>query len=552
MARSALSPRSSASARATAASPKYDPLRSTNRLLAAAALAFLGLLSCALSWSLDPPGGPLADPRFLWDAATHSEFFKLLWLLACLAGLGVVMGYFINVNKFSLHALYRNRLIRAFLGASRTVRNPHWFTGFDPNDNFRLGDLKPGRPLHIINIALNLVKGGQLAWQERKAASFSASRLHCGSWLLGYRPSAQFGNGITLGTALAISGAAANPNQGYNSSPLVAFLMTLFNLRLGWWLGNPGGHGARTWDRSGPIHAALPLFNEALGSTNESYAYVNLSDGGHFENLGLYEMVLRRCRHIVAIDAGCDCDYVFEDLGNAIRKIRIDLGVSIDIQTVSPKKAGAEISYYAIGTIHYSQIDGPGTDGTLLYIKPTLCGLEPADVANYAASHPNFPHEPTSDQWFSESQMESYRALGFHAVYRHLQRSNSILDNRGILQRSVPARQLVARAAQQREESRARLNTLSLPAGAACPAEFRFILTLSRQEALGLLILNILRNTPHGGIRSHDPPRELSPIPISIPNSSSSAKTLAFCSLTCYPNPQGDRADKLSNNRGLI
>jgi Patatin-like phospholipase len=400
----------------TSALPKYDPLRSPNRLLAAAALGFLVLLSCTISWLLDPPGGPLTDPRFLWDAAAHGEFFKLLWLLTGLAGLGVVMGYFVNVNKFSLHALYRNRLIRAFLGASRTVRNPHWFTGFDPNDNFRLGDLKPGRPLHVINIALNLVKGDQLAWQERMAAPFTASRLHCGSWLLGYRSSAQFGNGITLGTALAISGAAANPNQGYNSSPVVAFLMTLFNLRLGWWLGNPGGRGARTWERAGPIHAALPLFNEALGNTNESYAYVNLSDGGHFENLGLYEMVLRRCRHIVAVDAGCDCNYVFEDLGNAIRKIRIDLGISIDIQTVSPKKEGAQVSYYALGTIGYSQIDGAGTDGTLLYIKPALCGLEPADVVNYAASHPSFPHEPTSDQWFSESQMESYRALGFHAT----------------------------------------------------------------------------------------------------------------------------------------
>ena len=182
----------------------------------------------------------MTDPRFLWDAGTHREFFKLLWLLAGLAGLGVVMGYFINVNKFSLHALYRNRLIRAFLGASRTVRKPHWFTGFDPDDNFRVRDLNPGRPFHVINIALNLVKGGQLAWQERMAAPFSVSRLHCGSWVLGYRPSAQFGDGITLGTALAISGAAANPNQGYNSSPLVALLMTLFNLRLGWWLGNPG------------------------------------------------------------------------------------------------------------------------------------------------------------------------------------------------------------------------------------------------------------------------------------------------------------------------
>ena len=395
---------------------KYVPLHSVNRLLAAASLAFFVLLSCALSWFLDPPGGPMTDPRLLWDAGTHREFFKLLWLLAGLAGLGVVMGYFINVNKFSLHALYRNRLIRAYLGASRSVRKPHRFTGFDPDDNFRVHDLDPGRPLHVINIALNLVKGGQLAWQERMAAPFSVSRLHCGSWVLGYRPSARFGNGITLGTALAISGATANPNQGYNSSPLVAFLMTLFNLRLGWWLGNPGRHGALTWERSGPAHAALPLFNEALGTTNASYAYVNLSDGGHFDNLGLYEMVLRRCGHIVVVDAGCDYAYVFEDLGNAIRKIRIDLGISIDIQTVSPKKEGAQVSYYAIGTIRYSQLDGSGTDGTLLYIKPTLCGLEPADVAHYAASHPEFPHEPTSDQWFSESQMESYRALGFHAV----------------------------------------------------------------------------------------------------------------------------------------
>ena len=92
------------------------------------------------------------------------------------------------------------------------------------------------------------------------------------------------------------------------------------------------------------------------------------------------------------------------------------MGISIEIQTVSPKKEGAQPSYYALGTIRYSQRDGPGTDGALLYIKPTLCGEEPADVAHYAAAHPDFPHEPTSDQWFSESQMESYRALGFHAA----------------------------------------------------------------------------------------------------------------------------------------
>jgi hypothetical protein len=402
--------------RATGVLSQYDPSSSRDRLLAAAALAFFVLLSCALSWILDPPGSAMSDPRILWDAGTHDEFFKLLWILAGLAGLGVMMGYLVNVNKFSLHAIFRNRLIRAFLGASRSVRKPHWFTGFDPDDNIRVCDLKPGRPFHVVNLAVNLIRGGQLAWQERMAAPFSVSRLHCGSWVLAYRPSARFGGGITLGTALAISGALANPNQGYNSSTLVAFIMTLFNLRLGWWLGNPSRYGERTWDRPGPIHAALPLFNEALGTTNETYAYVNLSDGGHFDNLGLYEMVLRRCRHIVVVDAGCDNAYVFEDLGNALRKIRIDLGIPIDIRAVSPKKEGACASYYALGTIRYSQRDGPGSDGALLYIKPTLCGLEPADVTHYAASHPDFPHEPNTDQWFSESQMESYRALGFHAV----------------------------------------------------------------------------------------------------------------------------------------
>ena len=144
--------------------------------------------------------------------------------------------------------------------------------------------------------------------------------------------------------------------------------------------------------------------------------YCYLTDGGHFDNLGLYEMILRRCRHIVAIDAGCDSNYLFEDLGSAIRKVRIDLGIPIDIHVVSPKKEGVKASYYVLGTIRYSVIDGPGTDGELLYIKPVIGGEEPTDIAHYASAHPEFPHEPTSDQWFGESQFESYRALGFHAV----------------------------------------------------------------------------------------------------------------------------------------
>ncbi|MBA2734205.1 MAG: patatin-like phospholipase family protein, partial [Acidobacteria bacterium] len=173
----------------------------------------------------------------------------------------------------------------------------------------KLKDKRLGRPLPIVNIALNLMKGDKLAWQERKAETFTVSPLHSGNHLLGYRRSSSYGGerGITLGTAFTISGAAASPNMGYMiSSPLVSFLMAMFNVRLGWWLGNPGPAGNRTFKRDVPQFAAGPVVVEALSMTDDKSSYVYLSDGGHFENLGLYEMVLRRCHLIVVSDASTD------------------------------------------------------------------------------------------------------------------------------------------------------------------------------------------------------------------------------------------------------
>src|SRR5262249_28272278 len=158
---------------------------------------------------------------------------------------------------------------------------------------------------------------------QRKAESFTVSALHAGSACKAYRRSNRYGgnDGLSLGTALAISGAAASPNMGYHSSPGITFLLALFNVRLGWWLGNPGIEGQETFRHAGPRFALVPLVEETFGLTTDERRYVYLSDGGHFENLGLYEMVRRRCRYIVAVDAGCDPDYTFEDLGNAVRKI---------------------------------------------------------------------------------------------------------------------------------------------------------------------------------------------------------------------------------------
>ncbi|MEK7830610.1 MAG: hypothetical protein AAB401_05955 [Acidobacteriota bacterium] len=374
----------------------------------------------------------------LYHTPTHLVALVAIVLMA----FGGIAGRFINVNKFSLHGAYRDRLIRAYLGASRTngKRRSDPFTSFDEDDNLRMFWLRESKvspslphPLHVINTALNLAAGDNLAWQDRKAESFTFSPLHAGSRLVGYRPTKDYAcdrtgtSPISLGTCLAISGAAASPNMGYHSSPVVTFLLALFNVRLGWWLGNPR---KERFNRSSPRFAPIHLLAETFGRTDAEHKYVYLSDGGHFENLGLYEMVRRRCHLIVVSDASADCDFSFEDLGGAIRKIQIDQGVPIefgDRLKIRPRvetkllftKDGRvdDGQYCSVARINYKAVDGDTAEnGWLLYIKPTVYGSEAPDVLNYAKDNPTFPHETTGDQMYSESQFESYRSLGETAV----------------------------------------------------------------------------------------------------------------------------------------
>jgi hypothetical protein len=379
----------------------------------------------------------------------------IVFVLALVVAL--VANRYINVNAFSLHGMYRMRLTRAYLGASNLSRQPNPFTNFDPSDNMYEAALPhDGRaPLHVINAALNLVATRNLAWQQRKAEPFSFTPLHCGCWRIGYVPTLQYGGyrGVRVGTAMAISGAAVNPNMGYHSAALVTLLMAFFNTRLGWWLPNPGrpdfaqkaleetaasalgiskpvdaNARAKTIEflqQAGPTWGLAPLIAEALGHTDDTSEFIQLSDGGHFENLGLYEMVLRRCRTIILVDADADTDYDFEDLGNAVRKIYIDLGIVIrfpDFPSGLPMKRGKEKEadssslYCFSGEIDYGCIDAGAPKGQLLVIKPILNGSEPEDIRAYASGHPTFPHESTVNQFFNEAQFESYRHLGSWAV----------------------------------------------------------------------------------------------------------------------------------------
>ncbi|HWZ44984.1 MAG TPA: patatin-like phospholipase family protein [Candidatus Saccharimonadales bacterium] len=384
-------------------------------------------------------------------AAIKDHFCWPLSLLAAAVALFLLFSVRVNINEFSMHHFYRNRLVRCYLGASAVLRpqgrKPDLFTGFDPQDDLAMPTLartkfepeKPRVPYPIVNAALNVTSGSELATQERKAISwvftprfsgFSSSRYYKAREAAGkdgviesYVSTRDFlgdtlnhEKGVRLGTAVAVSGAAANPNMGYHSSAQAAFLLTLFNVRLGWWVGNPTN--ANTYKRSGPRVALVWLFRELLGFVDEGSPYLNLSDGGHFENLGLYELVRRRCHFIIAIDGEADLDYHFGGLGGAVRKCRDDFGVEIDIdpRPIQPKD-GRNGSHCVMGRIYYPQDEkGAEKTGWLLYIKASITGDEPADVEEYRRENPDFPQQSTADQFFSESQFESYRRLGLHVA----------------------------------------------------------------------------------------------------------------------------------------
>jgi hypothetical protein len=354
----------------------------------------------------------------------------------------VVFSCRVDINDFSIHYLYRNRLIRCYLGASVPGRNAQPFTGFSDADNFPLSSLripeesndpKDARPIPIVNTSLNVVRGKELALQTRKARSFAFTPLYGGFtrqlagtkvWESFFGRTEKAGNqipgykdGITLGTSIAISGAAASPNMGSYSEPPLAFLMTLFDVRLGWWIGNPA---RKQWRHGGPVIGFYWLLRELLGSTNDDSNYVYLSDGGHFENLALYELVRRRCKLIVACDASCDSARGFGDLHNAIERCRTDFGVEIvldDLSPLRPQKSFTDPSilrskaHFVTGKIRYNPASAQ-EDGTILYIKPSLVKGDPDDVLAYAGTNKSFPNDTTANQWFDETHFENYRALG--------------------------------------------------------------------------------------------------------------------------------------------
>ena len=362
---------------------------------------------------------------------------EILGTFAAALLIGLLFSWCFEINIFGLNQFYRNRIVRCYLGATRWtsgMRKPNPFTKFDFNDDLKLSrfrtdspgddkgvsDCDPYRgPFPIINCALNLAGSSDLSLNTRHSSSFTLTPLRCGSdrTNVGYAPTwskggGSFADGVPLGQAVAISGAAVSSNMGYNTSPLVAFLLTMFNVRLGWWFPNPG---QSAWRSRGLRFSIYYMVMELLGIADERRYFINASDGGHFENLGIYELVRRRCKLIIACDAECDESLQFGSLGNVIRICETDFGavIDIDVKSIRPQKDGdLSLAHCAVGEIKYSS----GDIGKLIYLKASMTGDEDVSIVQYRSSHPSFPHETTANQFFTEDQFESYRKLGLHVV----------------------------------------------------------------------------------------------------------------------------------------
>lgn len=430
--------------------------------------------------------------------------------LLCLAAgtLSVAFGRTIRfLNDSSDHALYGARLARAYLGASNPARL-RGGTGAerrvtDPiaNDDFAMCDYAPersGGPLHIINATLNETVSGEslIEYRDRKGLAFavgpvglSAGTRHHALWPqgdgaarretaviapiphpAGCEPYHALADGagdarhpvepLSLATWVAISGAAVAPGLGSRTSLGLSVLLTLFNVRLGYWWDSGvrpetrpdrvlPGLAQRFSERLAQIfpvqtHLVYELLSRFYGPNRQRWY---LSDGGHFENTACYELIRRRVTFIVACDCGEDAEYAFADIANLVRKARTDFGAEIRFlsdreldEIVAPSirahlgtpalftrrrwnpadAQSASCPYGLVATVTYA--DG-GPPSTILFVKPAIRGDEPEDVLNYRRTHSRFPNESTADQYFDEAQWEAYRRLGEVAGTRLLDSS---------------------------------------------------------------------------------------------------------------------------------
>ena len=391
----------------------------------------------------------------LWFGLLMLAYHCMLWLsvrpvaIVVLVAATLLFGVLANLNYISVHRYYRDRLMEVFLPDLQKILKPEKSpsSASTEADKARLCNMcwyqtvmqqttsEPGEmvsmPYHIINTNVVLVSSKIAKFRGRGGDNFILTPAYCGSNATGWSATPAFMKGrMTLATAMAVSGAAVNPStgvggEGVTRQPFLSMLMGLLNIRLGYWVSNPDPV-KRPRFTSIP-NFFLPGLSEMVArkNLNEESRFLQLTDGGHFENLGLYELIRRKVKVIIACDAAADPDYHFTDLFNALEKIRADFGVLVTINAVQLKdliplkESDKQLMAYAKQGFIMADILYPGRKpGKFIYIKSSFFRELSADLYGYKQNQPEFPNEPTSDQFFDEKQFEAYRELGYQTAWQ--------------------------------------------------------------------------------------------------------------------------------------
>ena len=340
------------------------------------------------------------------------------WPFVVVGGLLAVFALFvIDINHTSMHRLYRDGLGQTFVQNSATESSPVALHSLDPH----------GRaPYHLINAALNIPSSASPALRDRRCDFFLFSKHWSGApscgyfktdaWMMGGQPP-------DLASAMAISGAAVAPHMGLGSMPTLTALLTFLNIRLSYWIGHPDS--ARLGGAKHP--GFICLLREMMGvNMSEDQPWLNLSDGGHIENMAIYELLRRRCKFIVCVDGESDPEFRFQGLMTLVRHAQIDFGIRIEpgLDELRPVEGnGLSRAHAHLCRIEYPEVAKRGNlperdagMGFLLYIKLSVTGNESELIKRYRIMHPEFPHQITLDQFFDQEQFEAYRQLGVHAL----------------------------------------------------------------------------------------------------------------------------------------
>jgi hypothetical protein len=352
-----------------------------------------------------------------------------------------------DINRNSIHPFYKERLSSAFAirrvdaDHAEEIRYARPIRLSEFGGDAAHSEAAPRRPELVVCAAVNTDEEGVVpAGRGCAPFTFSSHRIGISSGTMfdGEKAGAnddlmlptqdyEEAAGIrlmTLPAAVAVSGAAVSPAMGRMTRAPLRLLLGLANVRLGLWLPNPRISNLPPaplpnekspwrlvrWQLHQP--GMLSLLRELLGRTGLRGRWIYVTDGGHYENLGLVEALRRGATEIIVFDASGDAPHSWSAFGQAVETARADLGVQIDLDPtpMTPPSDGRTPTLVVEGSCTYPD----GVRARLVLCKLAMPKDVPGswDVAAWARSHKTFPHDSTAQQLYGDREFEAYRRLG--------------------------------------------------------------------------------------------------------------------------------------------